>query len=44
MGADYIDYIIADKTLVPLESQACYSEKVVYLPNSYQANDRRRLI
>jgi hypothetical protein len=44
MGADYIDYIIADTTLIPLESQSCFSEKVVYLPNSYQPNDRKRLI
>jgi predicted O-linked N-acetylglucosamine transferase (SPINDLY family) len=44
MGADYIDYIIADKTLIPTESQSYYSEKVVYLPNSYQVNDRKRLI
>ncbi len=44
MGADYIDYIIADKVLIPSESQSCYSEKVVYLPDSYQANDRKRLI
>jgi predicted O-linked N-acetylglucosamine transferase (SPINDLY family) len=44
MGIDCIDYIIADKTLIPPDSQECYSEKVVYLPNSYQVNDRRRLI
>jgi len=44
MGIDYIDYIIADKTLIPLESQSSYTEKVVYMPNSYQVNDRRRLI
>ena len=44
MGTDYIDYIIADETLIPLKSQSCYSEKVVYLPNSYQVNDRKRLI
>jgi len=44
MGADYMDYILADKTLIPLESQSYYSEKVVYLPNSYQVNDRKRLI
>jgi predicted O-linked N-acetylglucosamine transferase (SPINDLY family) len=44
MGADYIDYIIADKTLISPELQSCYSEKVVYLPNSYQVNDRKRLI
>ncbi|MDG4550141.1 MAG: tetratricopeptide repeat protein [Candidatus Contendobacter sp.] len=44
MGAEYIDYIIADSTLIPLESQGYYSEKIVYLPYSYMANDRRRKI
>jgi len=44
MGIDYIDYIIADKTLIPLEFQSSYTEKVVYMPNSYQVNDRKRLI
>ena len=44
MGADYIDYIIADKILIPVDSQSHYSEKVVYLPNSYQVNDRQRFI
>ena len=44
MGAKYIDYIIADRTLIPVESQSCYSEKVVYLSDSYQVNDRRRII
>jgi predicted O-linked N-acetylglucosamine transferase (SPINDLY family) len=44
IGADYMDYIIADKTIIPVQSQLCYSEKVVYLPNSYQVNDRKRAI
>ena len=44
MSAVYIDYIIADPTLIPIESQQYYSEKVVYLPNSYQVNDRQRVI
>ncbi len=44
MGADYMDYIIADQTLVPSELVPCYSEKVVCLPNSYQVNDRKRLV
>ena len=44
MGADYMDYIIADRVLIPHELQSCYSEKVVYLPNSYQVNDRKRFI
>jgi predicted O-linked N-acetylglucosamine transferase (SPINDLY family) len=44
LGVNYIDYIIADKTLIPPESQKYYSEKIVYLPNSYQVNDRQRVI
>jgi predicted O-linked N-acetylglucosamine transferase (SPINDLY family) len=44
IGADFIDYIVADKTIIPVESQSHYLEKVVYLPNSYQVNDRKRLI
>ena len=44
MGSDYIDYIIADSTLIPIQSQQFYSEKVAYLPNCYQPNDRKRTI
>jgi predicted O-linked N-acetylglucosamine transferase (SPINDLY family) len=44
MGADYIDYLIADHTLIPEASQQYYSEKIVYLPNSYQVNDSLRVI
>jgi predicted O-linked N-acetylglucosamine transferase (SPINDLY family) len=43
-AAEYFDYIIADTILIPVESQKYYCEKVVYLPNSYQANDRKRVI
>lgn len=42
MAAEYIDYIIADPTLIPPESKQFYSEKIVYLPNSYQVNDTKR--
>lgn len=42
LGVDYIDYLIADKTLIPAQSQQNYSEKIVYLPHSYQVNDRKR--
>ncbi len=43
MGAEYIDYILADTTIIPVDSQKFYVEKVAYLP-SYQVNDRRRQI
>ena len=44
MGAPYIDYIIADQTVIPEANQQYYSEKVAYLPHTYQANDRKRKI
>jgi predicted O-linked N-acetylglucosamine transferase (SPINDLY family) len=44
MGADYLDYLIADATLIAESSQTYYTEKIVYLPDSYQVNDRKRRI
>jgi predicted O-linked N-acetylglucosamine transferase (SPINDLY family) len=44
MGADFMDYLIADKVVIPPESQEHYSEKIVYLPHSYQVNDSHRAI
>ncbi|HMI96619.1 MAG TPA: hypothetical protein VK479_08925, partial [Micropepsaceae bacterium] len=44
MGAPYIDYIIADRIVIPEEHRVDYSEKVIYLPDAYQANDRKRRI
>jgi protein O-GlcNAc transferase len=42
MGADYIDYILADRFVIPQEMRGYYSEKVVHLPNSFMANDSTR--
>jgi predicted O-linked N-acetylglucosamine transferase (SPINDLY family) len=44
MGAPYIDYLIADKILIPDGQRAHYTEKIVCLPDCYQPNDRRRRI
>jgi predicted O-linked N-acetylglucosamine transferase (SPINDLY family) len=41
-GAPFLDYIIADETVIPRENFRHYTEKVVYLPHSYQCNDSRR--
>ena len=43
-GADFVDYIIADSTIIPPDHAQFFSEKVVYLPDTYQANDRKRRI
>jgi predicted O-linked N-acetylglucosamine transferase (SPINDLY family) len=44
MGADYIDYIIADPIVIQEAQQDDYTEKVVWLPDTYQVNDRQRRI
>lgn len=44
LAAEHIDYVIADKTLLSRENQSCFTEKVVTLPFSYQANDSKRSI
>ena len=43
-GAGYMDYVIADKVVIPPHAQSHFTEKVVYLPGSYQSNDSRRHI
>ena len=43
MGAPYIDYLIADETVIPASHRPHYSEKIVCLP-SFQVNDRSRQI
>ena len=42
MAVDYMDYLIADPTLIPEESQQHYSEKIIYMPHSYQVNISQR--
>jgi predicted O-linked N-acetylglucosamine transferase (SPINDLY family) len=44
MGMDCIDYIVADSTLIPFSEESAYDEKVVYMPDSYQANDSTKPI
>ena len=43
-GANFIDYVIADKTLVSKELQKHYSEKIISLPGTYQVNDSTKKI
>jgi predicted O-linked N-acetylglucosamine transferase (SPINDLY family) len=39
MGAKFIDYIVADEILIPEKNQKYYSEKIIYMPDSYQVQD-----
>ena len=44
LGAPYIDYILADRITIPDAERDFYSEKVIWLPDSYQVNDSKRAI
>ena len=44
MGASHIDYLIADRIVIPETSTRCYTEAVAYLPDSYFPNDSTRAI
>jgi predicted O-linked N-acetylglucosamine transferase (SPINDLY family) len=44
MGASYIDYIIADRTIITPNTEGYFTEKIIYLPDTFQVNDRKRHI
>tara|TARA_B100000131_G_scaffold209043_1_gene201068 strand:- start:116 stop:2230 length:2115 start_codon:yes stop_codon:yes gene_type:complete len=44
IGAEFMDYLIADRTLIPQEYEKFYSEKIIYMPDSYQCNDNTKVI
>jgi predicted O-linked N-acetylglucosamine transferase (SPINDLY family) len=41
-GADFVDYIVGDRVVTPLEAQADFSEHIAQLPHCYQPNDSQR--
>ena len=41
-GLPSIDYVIADRFLIPETSASFYSEKPLYMPDVYQVSDRKR--
>ena len=38
-GSKAIDYIVADKVIIPERNQKYFTEKIIYLPDTYQANE-----
>ncbi len=44
MGADFVDWIVTDPIVTPLEHAEHFAEKFAYLPACYQPNDRQRRI
>ncbi|MEW6690858.1 MAG: tetratricopeptide repeat protein, partial [Pseudomonadota bacterium] len=44
MGAEFIDYLVGDRVVTPVEHAGDYTEKLVLMPDCYQVNDRRRAV
>ena len=44
VGADFIDYVLADATVLPADQQLFFREKIAHLPDCYQANDTTRIV
>jgi protein O-GlcNAc transferase len=42
LGADYVQYAVVDRVVVPEESQEFYTEKLIVMPDSYFANDHKQ--
>jgi len=43
LGVPYMDYLLADTTIIPAADRPHYAEKIIYLP-SYQVNDSQRRV
>ena len=41
-GARFLDYVLADPVVLPFDQQEHWTERIVHLPDCYQANDRQR--
>jgi predicted O-linked N-acetylglucosamine transferase (SPINDLY family) len=44
MGAPFMDYIIADRIVIPKSEERFYDEKIVLMPDTYYPTDRNRPI
>jgi predicted O-linked N-acetylglucosamine transferase (SPINDLY family) len=43
-GAPYMDYMLSDRVVMPPEHREEYTEKVVYMPDAWLANDATRQV
>lgn len=44
LATGFIDYLVADPVVIPDDQRAFYTERLIYLPHSYQPNDNTREI
>jgi len=43
LGAPWMDYVVADRIVLPDADLASFDERAIWLPGSYQVNDDRRV-
>jgi predicted O-linked N-acetylglucosamine transferase (SPINDLY family) len=43
-GAAFMDYVLADRIVLPMDQQPFFSEKILHLPDCYQAHDATRVV
>jgi len=43
-GPNVMDYIIGDNTLITKKNENFFSEKIIFLPDTYQPNDDKKII
>jgi len=43
-GASFMDIVLADRVVLPIDQQPHFSEKIIHLPDCYQANDASRVL
>lgn len=43
IGADFMDYIVADEIIIPESHQEFYTEKIIRLPHTYMVDDSKRI-
>ena len=43
-GAPFIDYILADRIVLPFDEQPFFTEQIVHLPDCYHVNDASRRV
>lgn len=44
MGAPFIDYLVSDHTAIPTEDEKNYTEKILFMPDTYFVTDNRQPI
>jgi predicted O-linked N-acetylglucosamine transferase (SPINDLY family) len=44
VGADFIDFVLADPIVLPADQQPFFRETILHLPDCYQANDATRIV